>query len=81
MLPLVFKTSNAVGNTDYDDGLFPDLILNEDYTNLGTLGNINEPLLAAAINDLFSFTQPHKGIILNLRNYQTVKSYLLSIKK
>jgi hypothetical protein len=32
--------------------------LNEDYTNLGTLGNINEPLLAAAINDLFSFTQP-----------------------
>jgi hypothetical protein len=25
---------------------------------LGTLGNINEPLLAAAINDLFSFTQP-----------------------
>ena len=58
MLPLVFKTSNAVGNTDYDDGLFPDLILNEDYTNLGTLGNINEPMLAAAINDLFSFTQP-----------------------
>ena len=58
MLPLVFKTSNRDGNTDYDDGLFPDIPLNEDYTNLGTLGTINEPLLAAAINDLFSLRQP-----------------------
>jgi hypothetical protein len=48
------------GNTDYDDGLFPDIPLNEDYTNLGILGDINEPLLAAAINNLYSFKQPQQ---------------------
>ena len=60
MLPLAFKTSNRDGNTDYDDGLFPDIPLNEDYTNLGILGDINEPLLAAAINELYSFKQPQQ---------------------
>ncbi|MDT0554715.1 S41 family peptidase [Patiriisocius hiemis] len=53
MLPLVFKTANVNGNTDYDDGLFPDVELAEDYTNLGVLGNENEPLLAAALNEIF----------------------------
>lgn len=53
MLPLVFKTANVNGNTDYDDGLFPDVELAEDYSNLGVLGNENEPLLAAALNEIF----------------------------
>lgn len=58
MLPLVFKTSNSVGFTDYADGLFPDIQLKEDYTNLGVLGDENEPLLAAALNDILSLPQP-----------------------
>ncbi|AFL82436.1 periplasmic protease [Aequorivita sublithincola DSM 14238] len=49
MLPLVFKTSNAVGNTDYGDGLFPEILLRENYFDLGQLGDENEPLLAAAL--------------------------------
>ena len=49
MLPLVFKTSNVVGNTDYVNGLFPEIPLQEDYFNLGQLGDENEPLLAAAL--------------------------------
>lgn len=49
MLPLVFKTANANGVTDYVDGLPPDLELIEDYSNLGQLGDVDEPLLAAAI--------------------------------
>lgn len=53
MLPLVFKTANAAGYTDFIDGLSPEIELNEDYTNLGTLGEINEPLLEAALNDIF----------------------------
>ncbi len=53
MLPLIFKTANAVGNTDYVDGLFPDITIEEAYENLGELGNINEPLLAAALNNIF----------------------------
>ena len=58
MLPLVFKTSNAIGFTDYAEGLFPDIQLKEDYTNLGVLGDVNEPLLAAALNDILSIPQP-----------------------
>jgi C-terminal processing protease CtpA/Prc len=58
MLPLVFKTSNVLGFTDYADGLFPDIQLKENYTNLGILGDVNEPLLAAALNDILSIPQP-----------------------
>ncbi len=49
MLPLVFKTANKVGYTDFFDGLFPDVEVREDYFNLGQLGDPNEPLLAAAL--------------------------------
>jgi len=58
MLPLVFKTANKNGMTDFDDGLPPDVMLNEDFSNLGTLGDANEPLLAAALNIIFSAPQP-----------------------
>lgn len=62
MLPLVFKTANAVGNTDYIDGLVPDIALDEDYSNLGTLGDPSEPLLAAALNDILTLPQPLRNM-------------------
>jgi C-terminal processing protease CtpA/Prc len=52
MLPLIFKTANAAGNTDYVDGLLPDIELEIDFSNLGQLGDVNEPLLAAALNNI-----------------------------
>ncbi|PVW14736.1 S41 family peptidase [Marixanthomonas spongiae] len=52
MLPLVFKTANAVGNTDYVDGLTPDIAIDEDYANLGILGDVNEPFLATALSEI-----------------------------
>lgn len=58
MLPLVFKTSNAAGNTDYGDGLFPQIELREDYFNLGQLGDANEPFLAAALNAISGGPRP-----------------------
>jgi carboxyl-terminal processing protease len=53
MLPLVFKTANAAGNTDYIDGLVPDIQQKENYANLGQLGSITEPLLAETLNQIF----------------------------
>jgi C-terminal processing protease CtpA/Prc len=53
MLPLVFKTVNAAGYTDFIHGLEPEIPLDEDYSNLGTLGDVNEPLLAEALNAIF----------------------------
>ncbi len=67
MLPLVFKTANAAGNTDYIDGLFPDVPLREDYSNLGQLGNMNEPLLAAVLNEIFPGPFPVR------RNFKALK--------
>lgn len=58
MLPLVFKTANAAGNTDYVNGLFPDVELTEDYSNLGILGDVNEPLLATAIAEITGIPAP-----------------------
>jgi C-terminal processing protease CtpA/Prc len=60
MLPLVFKTANAAGNTDYGDGLFPQIELPEDYFNLGQLGDPNEPLLAAALFEIAGRPMPAK---------------------
>lgn len=53
MLPLVFKTANKAGHTDFVDGLSPDIELKENYFNLGELGSPEEPLLAAALSDIF----------------------------
>lgn len=47
--PLTFKYSNVQGNTDFVDGLSPDMELRERFNNLGVLGNETEPLLAEAI--------------------------------
>lgn len=58
MLPLVFKTANANGFTDFIDGLPPDVLIEEDYSNLGVLGDLSEPLLAAALADIFPSPSP-----------------------
>ena len=54
--PLVLKEVNSAGFTDFVDGLEPDITLAEDYSNLGILGDPNEPLLAAALNGISGFT-------------------------
>lgn len=58
MLPLVFKTVNSVGFTDYVDGLTPEIEAFEDYSNLGILGDVSEPLLATALNQIFPTALP-----------------------
>ncbi len=58
MLPLVFQTANADGFTDFDDGLIPDIDQNEDYSNLGMLGDPAEPLLATAIQEITGVPVP-----------------------
>ena len=52
MQPLVLKTLNTVGYTDYNDGLDPDIIASENYGNLGVLGNPDETLLAIALQHI-----------------------------
>ena len=56
MQPLIFKSSNKVGRTDYFNGLTPDIEISESYLNLGVIGDDNEKLLAAALADIQSST-------------------------
>ena len=52
MQPLIFKSLNVAGVTDYFNGLSPDILLEESLENLGVLGDVNEPLLARALADI-----------------------------
>lgn len=52
MQPLVFKSINVDGNSDYINGLQPDVEYIEDLNNLGVLGEPSEPLLEVAINSI-----------------------------
>lgn len=56
--PLIYKSLNANGVTDYHDGLQPDLEITENITNLGIIGDSKEPLLEAALNYLEGNTEP-----------------------
>jgi len=48
--PLLGRSENADGFSDYTAGLTPDFELEEDIANLGTLGDPSEPLLALALS-------------------------------
>ena len=50
--PLVLKSANALGKSDYVNGLKPDFEISENLNNLGTLGDPNEPFLKAALNNI-----------------------------
>ncbi len=54
MQPLIYKSVNSVGFTDYDSGLAPNIVFGENFGNLGILGDVNEPYLAAAITDILN---------------------------
>ena len=55
--PLIYKTLNAAGVTDYFDGLPPTIEQPEEIENLGILGDINEPLLQTALEQITSRQQ------------------------
>src|SRR5690554_3986784 len=48
--PLIYTTTNALGNSGAIDGLPPDFPTQENYADLGVLGDENETLLAVAID-------------------------------
>jgi C-terminal processing protease CtpA/Prc len=50
--PLVLKSANANGKSDYFNGLSPDIQMREDLNNMGTLGDPEEPFLQAALHHI-----------------------------
>ena len=54
--PLLGRNENAEGFSDYTDGLIPNIELQENISNLGAFGDIDEPLLARAIQAITGTT-------------------------
>jgi C-terminal processing protease CtpA/Prc len=50
--PLILKTANRDGFTDFFDGLDPDIEQEETFSNLGTLGDPQETLLNRALQEI-----------------------------
>lgn len=50
--PLIYKSANAHGDSDYVDGLVPDIKVPEYINEYMPLGDPTEPLLAAALEDI-----------------------------
>ncbi len=48
--PLVLKSVNSAGVSDYVNGLAPDIEIAENIRNLGVLGELSDPLLNATVN-------------------------------
>jgi C-terminal processing protease CtpA/Prc len=65
MQPLVGRNENADGFFDYTSGLVPDIFLEESLSNLGILGQQDEPLLARAIQHLTGNGRAGETIIEN----------------
>lgn len=55
--PLVLKSANARGKSDYVDGLAADVSIKENISKLGILGDPSEPFLEAALNHIFGKAQ------------------------
>jgi C-terminal processing protease CtpA/Prc len=54
MQPIVLKIVDKNGFGDYTSGIAPSTLLPETLTNLGVLGDTNEPLLNTAINQIIA---------------------------
>ncbi|WP_437369111.1 S41 family peptidase [Maribacter litoralis] len=61
--PLIGRNENADGFYDFTSGLQPDYELKEDYSNLGIIGEENEPLLAKAIEVITGATGKRDFIV------------------
>lgn len=58
---VINRISNSLGNTDYVDGFTPDFEISDDYTT--PLGDVSEPLLAKAIEQLTGVTAKKVGAL------------------
>lgn len=54
--PIVLRYANAWGVTDFKDGFSPDILVQESLFNAYPLGDVNDPLFAAAISDITGST-------------------------
>lgn len=72
MQPIIVKIANKDGITDYIGGYKPNILLQEDVTNLGKLGDINEPLLKSMLNYINGIGPGASALKSKTINFSTV---------
>lgn len=72
MQPLVFKTANALGHSDYAEGLDPDLPLKEDIVNMGVLGDPSERLLQATLDQILGRQQMMRAMFHTTEKFEII---------
>jgi C-terminal processing protease CtpA/Prc len=61
IMPIVTKYANAAGYTDFENGLTPDIKMEDDLFTAVQLGDITDPLIAKAVQTITGQTVAAKG--------------------
>ncbi|MDR2848632.1 MAG: hypothetical protein LBV39_05955 [Bacteroidales bacterium] len=72
MQPIVMKSANKEGFSDYGAGFPPDVAINEWDYDIKPLGNLEEPMLQAAIDHIFERTSQVRRS--NIKQYKHIGS-------
>lgn len=72
MQPLVFKFANSTGFTDFFDGLTPDIEETDDLLNLKPFGDITDPVIAAAVEDITGVSPIAKKSVSPVPDYRAL---------
>lgn len=80
MQPLVFKSINSEGKSDYVDGLEPDITYTENLNDFGILGEETEPLLEKALNSILGRSQTKSSSVERLEFKQLGESGMNDIE-
>lgn len=73
--PLIFTLANANGVSGFEDGIPPTIEFPENFANLGVLGELDEPLLEAALDEIFG-RSPQSSVQLQLKDAGNSKMHL-----
>jgi C-terminal processing protease CtpA/Prc len=78
--PLVFKFANAVGFTDFNAGLIPDVEIDDDFRNMKPFGDITDPILAEALEQITGVSPIAKKTTVMPVNYTVMPDPVREIR-
>ena len=74
MQPIVLRIANADGEGEYTTGIAPTVELDEDYGNMGVLGDPDEPYFAAALDIIDGRSRKSSGFGNKFKHFKDSKS-------
>ena len=79
--PLVFKFTNKIGYTDFNNGLLPDIPIEENVLDMKQFGDITDPMLARTLEEITG-TSPivTKSATLPVVNYSVLPDPVSELK-